>query len=53
MNTGAWSFENTFTLNFCRQEWIFPMSVNLVHETMFSIFVFMNLQEKDLSQGLW
>ena len=29
------------------------MVVNLVHESMFSIFVFMNLQEKDLSQSLW
>ena len=53
MNTGAWSFENIFTLNFCGQEWIFPMVVNLVHESMFSIFVFMNLQEKDLCQSLW
>ena len=26
------------------------MVVNLVHESMFSIFVFMNLQEKDLSE---
>ena len=29
------------------------MVVNLVHESMFSIFVFMMLQEKDLSQSLW
>ena len=29
------------------------MVVNLVHESMFSIFVFMVLQEKDLSQRLW
>ena len=29
------------------------MLVYLVHESMFSIFVFMNLQEKDLSQSLW
>ena len=53
VNTGAGSFENIFTLNFCGQEWIFSMVVNLVHESMFSIFVFMNLQEKDLSQSLW
>ena len=41
------------SLNFCGQKWIFPMVVNLVHESMFSIFAFMNLQEKDLSQSLW
>ena len=29
------------------------MVVYLVHESMFSIFVFMNLQEKDFSQSLW
>ena len=53
MNTGAGSFEHIFTLKFRGQEWIFPMVVNLVHESMFSIFVFMILQEKDLSQSLW
>ena len=42
-----------FTLNFCGQEWIFPMVVNLVHESMFSKFVFLMLQEKDFSQSLW
>ena len=25
-----------FTLNFCEGEWIFPMVVNLVHDSMFS-----------------
>ena len=29
------------------------MVVNLVHESMFSIFVFMMLQEKNVSQSLW
>ena len=38
-----------FTSNFCGQEWIFRMVVNLVHESMFSIFVFIMPQEKDLS----
>ena len=33
-----------FTLNFCGQVWMFLMVVNLVHESMFSIFVFMMLQ---------
>ena len=51
MNTGAWSFENIFTLNFFGQEWIFSMVVNLVHDSMFSIFVFMVLQEKGFSQS--
>ena len=45
--------ENMFTLNFCGQEWIFPMVVNLVHESMYSMFVFMRVQEKYLSQSLW
>ena len=35
-----------FTLNFPGQELIVPMVVNLVHESMFPIFVFMMLQEK-------
>ena len=35
-----------FTSNFCGQEWIFPMVVNLVHESMFSIFVFMIYKKK-------
>ena len=39
-----------FTLKFCEGEWIFPMVVNLVHESMFSHFLVMRLQEKDLSQ---
>ena len=34
-----------FTLNFCGQEWIFPRVVNLVHESMFSMFVFMRVQK--------
>ena len=42
-----------FNLNFCGQEWMFPMMVNLVHESMVSILVFMMLQEKDLSLDLW
>ena len=29
------------------------MVVNLVHESMFSNFVFLMLQDKDLSQSLW
>ena len=29
------------------------MVVNLVHESMFSNFVFLMLQKKDLSQSLW
>ena len=37
-NTGAWSIENMLTLNLCGQEWIFPMVVNLAHESMFSLF---------------
>ena len=48
MNTGVWSLRQLFTLNFCAQEWIFPMVVNLVHESIFSNFVFMMLQEKRL-----
>ena len=42
-----------FTLNCCGQEWIFSMVVNSVHESMFSIFVFMMLQEKGFFQSLW
>ena len=42
-----------FSLNFCGQEWIFPMVVNLVHERMFSHLLVMMLHEKDLSQSLW
>ena len=42
-----------FTLNFCGQEWIFSIVVNLVHGSMFSQFWVMMLQEKDLSQSLW
>ena len=42
-----------FTLKFCGHEWIFSMVVNLVHESMFSVFVFMMLQEKGFSQSLW
>ena len=53
MNTGEWSFENIFTLNFCGQEWIFSMLVNLVHESMFSHLLVMMLQEENLSQSLW
>ena len=34
------------TLNFCGQEWNFSMSVNLVHERMFSHLLVMMLQEK-------
>ena len=41
-----------FTLNLCGEECIFPMVVNLVHESMFSIFVFMMLQEEGFSQSL-
>ena len=41
------------TLNFCKGEWIFPMVVNLVHESMFSPFWVMMLQGKCLSQSLW
>ena len=41
-----------FTLNFCGQEWIFLVAVNLVHESMFSRFWFMMLQEKYFSQCL-
>ena len=52
-NTGACSSENMFTLNFCGQEWIFAVAINLVHESMFSMFVFMRVQEKYLSQSLW
>ena len=52
MNTGAWSFENMFTLNFF-QDWIFPIVVNLVHESMFSHLWVMMLQEKDVCQSLW
>ena len=52
-NTGACDFENMFTLNFCEGEWMFPMVVNLVHESMFSMFVFMLLQAKYLTQSLW
>ena len=29
------------------------MVANLVHESMFSIFVFLMLQEKGYSQSLW
>ena len=32
---------------------MFPMVVNLVHKSIFSMFVFMLLQEKYLSQSLW
>ena len=53
MNTGVRSLRQMFTLNFCGHEWIFSMVVNLVHESMFSMFVFMLLQEKYLSQSLW
>ena len=42
-----------FTLNFCEVEWIFPMVVRLVHESMFSHFWVMMLQDWDLSQSLW
>ena len=42
-----------FTLNFCEEEWMFPMVVNLAHESMFSHLLVMMLQEKDLSQSLW
>ena len=42
-----------FTSNFCGQEWIFSMVVNLVHKSMFSNFVLMMLQEKGFSQSLW
>ena len=41
-----------FTLNFCGQEFIFPMLVNLVHESRVSIFWVMMLQEHDFSQSL-
>ena len=53
MNARAWNFENMFTFNFCGQGWILPVVVNLVHESMFSIFVFMMLQEKGFSQRPW
>ena len=42
-----------FTLNFCDAEEILPIMVNLVHESMFSNFWGMMLQDWDLSQGLW
>ena len=45
-------FKNMFTLNFCAQERIFPTVVNFVHESMFSNFGVMMLQEKHLSPGL-
>ena len=42
-----------FTLNFCEGGNIFPIVVNLVHESIFSIFWVPMLQDWDLSQGLW
>ena len=38
-----------FILNFSEGEWIFPMVVNLAHESMFSPFGVMMLQDWDLS----
>ena len=42
-----------FTLNFSEDDWIFPMVVNLVPESIFSEFWVMMLQQKDLSRSLW
>ena len=42
-----------FTLNSCEGEWIFPMVVNLVHESIFSYVEVMMLQDWDLSHDLW
>ena len=50
MNTGVCSLRHMFTLNFCGQEWIFSMVVNLVHESMFSHLLVMMLQEKLFSE---
>ena len=52
-NTGVKCLLQKVTLNFCGQEWIFSMVVNLVHESMFSNLLVLMLQEKDLSQILW
>ena len=52
-NIGVKSLRQEFTLNFCGQEFIFSMVVNLVHESMFSNLLVMMLEEKDLSQSLW
>ena len=52
-STGAQSFEDGFILNFCEEEWTFPMVGNLVHDDMFSKFWVMMLQDWDLSQRLW
>ena len=44
-NTGAWSFENFFTVHFCEGEWVFPMVVNLVHDCMFPMVGVMLLHD--------
>ena len=41
-----------FTLNFCEEDWIFAMVVNLLHECMFAIFWVMMLQIQGFSQNL-
>ena len=38
-----------YTLNFCGQEWTFPKVVNLLHESMFSHFWVMRLQEGEMN----
>ena len=53
MDTGVCSLGHMFIFNFCGQKCIFIMVVNLVHESMFSIFVFMMLQGKGFPQSLW
>ena len=45
--------KTSFHLNFGGKKWIFPMLVNLVHESMSSKFEVMMLQDWDLSQSLW
>ena len=37
-NTGVLRCQNLFISNFYEVEWIFPMAINLVHESIFSIF---------------
>ena len=51
VNTGVWGLQQMFALNFCEEEWIVTKVVNLVHESMFSIF-WVTMQDLDLSQSL-
>ena len=42
-----------FTLKFGEGEGMFSMVVNVIHESKFSHFWVMMVQEKDLSLSLW